>query len=57
MFMKPFRTAEFIQGGIHRNKGYSKAYNPYRHRGTPEQYTDWFDGWSEVDEHLKRVGL
>ena len=57
MFMKPFRTAEFIQGGIHRNKGYSKEYNPYRHRGTPEQYTDWFDGWSEVDEHLKRVGL
>lgn len=28
--------------------GYSIYYNPYRHKGTAEQYLDWEDGWISV---------
>jgi len=38
-------TKEFNQGQKHREMCYSIHYNPYRHKGTPDQFCDWIKGW------------
>jgi len=38
-------------GKQHRELGKSIHYNPFRHKGTVQDYTDWIDGWSETIKH------
>ena len=39
---------EYNHGAHCAKLGYSIHYNPYRHKGTPEQYTEWQQGWLSV---------
>jgi hypothetical protein len=39
---------EYQQGAQASKDGHSIHYNPYRHRGTPEQFIDWQNGWLSV---------
>ena len=41
-------TVEFNKGKEHRAIGHSIYYNPYHHKGTAKQYTDWEDGWKSA---------
>ena len=36
----------FDMGKAHKKLGYSESYNPFRHKGTPAEYTDWIKGWN-----------
>jgi len=36
----------FEQGKYHKSIGKSEAYNPYRNKGEPSDYTDWVKGWN-----------
>jgi len=36
----------FERGKEARKNGKSEAYNPYNHKGSPSDYTDWFKGWN-----------
>lgn len=36
----------FDQGKKAKKLGKSKEYNPYRHKGSPEDYTEWINGWN-----------
>jgi len=41
-------SEEAKQGAEHRRLGKSIHYNPYRHKGTPKQYTDWRQGYERA---------
>ena len=38
----------FEQGKEARKNGKSEAYNPYRNKGEPCDYTDWVKGWNAI---------
>jgi ribosome modulation factor len=40
--------SEFTQGAQANKDGHSIHYNPYRERGTAEQYCEWIKGWESV---------
>lgn len=39
-------TIEFNLGKKHKEMGYSIYYNPYRNKGTPQQFGDWVKGYN-----------
>lgn len=43
-------SPKFEQGVRAKLSGKSEFYNPYRDRGTPQQFQDWLDGWLFVGE-------
>lgn len=43
-------SKEFREGVEHRNLGKSIYYNPYRHKGTTQQYIDWVTGWTNANK-------
>lgn len=36
-------------GAQHRAMGYSIHYNPFRHKGEPQDYLDWILGWEQCE--------
>lgn len=44
-------SEEYKQGVAAHEAGKSIHYNPYRHRGTSQQYSDWESGWKSVGEN------
>jgi hypothetical protein len=41
----------FELGIAHKKMGKSIHYNPYRNKGTVEQFNAWLDGYSYKSEH------
>ena len=35
----------FELGKLHREMGYSEFYNPFRHRGSADDYCEWLSGF------------
>ena len=40
-----------LLGMMHRRMGKSIHYNPYRNKGTVEQFSDWLEGYNHKTEH------
>lgn len=41
------KSTAHMLGVQHRSLGFSIFYNPFRHKGSPQEYLDWILGWKQ----------
>lgn len=46
-------NSAFLLGSAHRLLEKSIYYNPFVHKGTAEEYTNWESGWKETEKWLR----